>query len=51
MPAHIKSVLVGSSVTETVTEGKINLGTWQGIYLCEFRHQAMPRTLVITLTA
>lgn len=50
MPAHIKSVLVGSSVTVPVTDGKLNLGTWQGIYLCEFRSQATPRTLVLTLT-
>lgn len=50
MPAHIKSVLVGSSVTVPVTAGKLNLGTWQGIYLCEFRSQATPRTLVLTLT-
>ena len=50
MPAHIKSVLVGSSVSVPVTDGKLNLGTWQGIYLCEFRSQATPRTLVLTLT-
>ncbi|MBA2403155.1 MAG: YjbQ family protein [Bdellovibrionales bacterium] len=50
IPAHIKSVLVGSSVSVPLTNGKINLGTWQGIYLCEFRFQATPRTLVLTLT-
>jgi secondary thiamine-phosphate synthase enzyme len=50
MPAHIKAVLVGSSVSIPVTDGKLNLGTWQGIYLCEFRSQATPRTLVLTLT-
>lgn len=51
IPAHIKSILVGSSVSVPLTDGKINLGTWQGIYLCEFRSQATPRTLVLTITA
>ena len=51
IPAHIKSVLVGSSVSVPLTDGKMNLGTWQGIYLCEFRSQATPRTLILTLTA
>lgn len=49
MPAHIKSILVGSSVTIPVTDGKLQLGTWQGIYLCEFRENATPRKLVMTL--
>ncbi|HXH30352.1 MAG TPA: secondary thiamine-phosphate synthase enzyme YjbQ [Bacteriovoracaceae bacterium] len=49
MPAHIKSSLVGSSVSVPITNGKLNLGTWQGIYLCEFRTQATPRTLVVTI--
>ena len=49
MPAHIKSVLTGSSVSIPVTNGKLNLGTWQGIYLCEFRENATPRKLVVTL--
>jgi secondary thiamine-phosphate synthase enzyme len=49
MPAHIKSVLVGSSVTIPITQGSFNLGTWQGIYLCEFRRDASPRKLVLTL--
>ena len=49
MPAHIKSLLVGSSVSIPITNGQFNLGTWQGIYLCEFRHQATPRKLVLTL--
>ncbi len=49
MPAHIKSLLVGSSVSIPITNGKLNLGTWQGIYLCEFRKQATPRKLVITV--
>lgn len=49
MPAHIKSVLAGSSVTIPVINGKLALGTWQGIYLCEFREAATPRSLVLTL--
>ncbi len=49
MPAHIKSILAGSSVTIPITNGKLNLGTWQGIYLCEFRKNATPRNLVLTL--
>lgn len=49
MPAHIKSVLVGSSVTIPITDHKLNFGTWQGIYLCEFRRQATPRKLVLTV--
>lgn len=49
MPAHVKSVLAGSSVTIPITDGKLNLGTWQGIYLMEFREAATPRKLVITV--
>ena len=49
MPAHIKSVLVGSAVSIPITDGRLNLGTWQGIYLCEFRSEAPPRKLVMTL--
>lgn len=49
MPAHIKSILAGSSVSIPVTHGKLNLGSWQGIYLCEFRENATPRKIVMTL--
>ena len=49
MPAHIKSLLVGSSISLPITNGKLNLGTWQGIYLCEFRKEATPRKLIITV--
>ncbi|GAB5417992.1 MAG: secondary thiamine-phosphate synthase enzyme YjbQ [Crocinitomicaceae bacterium] len=49
MPAHIKSSLVGASVTIPITNGKLNLGTWQGIYLCEFRNHGGPRKLVLTV--
>ncbi len=49
MPAHVKSVLAGSSVTIPITGKKLNLGTWQGIYLMEFRREASPRSLVLTI--
>ena len=48
MPAHLKASLLGSSVTIPVTNGKLALGTWQGIYLCEHRNQGDARTVVIT---
>lgn len=49
MPAHIKSSLLGSSVTIPVTNGRLNLGTWQGIYLCEHRDHGEAREIVITI--
>tara|TARA_B100000949_G_C14200651_1_gene415848 strand:- start:570 stop:992 length:423 start_codon:yes stop_codon:yes gene_type:complete len=49
MPAHIKSSLMGNSVEIPVTNGHLNLGTWQGIYLGEFRNQGGARKLVLTL--
>jgi len=49
MPAHIKASLMGPSVQIPVTDGRLNLGTWQGIYLCEHRDWGGPRTLVLTL--
>ena len=49
MPAHIKAVLLGSAVTVPVTNGRFNLGTWQGIYLCEHRDRPTPRRLVVTI--
>lgn len=48
MPAHIKSSLMGSSVTIPITNGRLNTGTWQGIYLCEHRDHGGSRTIVIT---
>ena len=48
MPAHIKASLLGSHVQVPISNGKLNLGTWQGIYLCEHRNYGGPRTLVIT---
>jgi len=50
MPAHIKSSLLGSSISIPIVNGKLDLGTWQGIYLCEFRNNGGPRKLVLTLT-
>ena len=50
MPAHIKSSLLGSSVTLPITNGRFNLGTWQGIYLCEHRNRGGRRKLVITVS-
>lgn len=49
MTSHIKSSILGHSVTIPVTNGRFNLGTWQGIYLCEHRNQARSRKLVITV--
>lgn len=49
MPAHIKSTLVGASVTVPITNHRLNLGTWQGIYLCEFRRRASGRHVVATI--
>ncbi len=49
MPAHIKSSMVGSSVTIPITNGRLNLGTWQGIYLCEFRNHGGSRKLALTV--
>jgi secondary thiamine-phosphate synthase enzyme len=49
MPAHLKASLIGQSVTIPVTSGRLNLGTWQGIYLCEFRNYSTSRKLVLTL--
>ncbi|MCU4156913.1 YjbQ family protein [Carboxylicivirga sp. A043] len=49
IPAHIKSSLVGASLTIPITNGRLNLGTWQGIYLCEFRNYGGVRKLVLTI--
>ncbi len=48
MPAHLKSSLTGASVLIPVTNGKLNLGTWQGIYLCEHRNYGGNRKVIIT---
>ena len=49
MPAHIKASLLGSSVQVPITQGRLNLGIWQGIYLCEHRDNAGGRSLVLTI--
>ena len=49
MPAHAKSTMTGVSLTIPITEGRLNLGIWQGIYLCEFRNHASPRKIVATI--
>lgn len=49
MPAHAKCSLLGVSLTIPITDGRLNLGTWQGIYLCEFRDHGGDRTLVATI--
>ena len=49
MPAHTKSSLFGVSITIPITNGRLNLGTWQGIYLCEFRDYGGPRNIVATI--
>jgi secondary thiamine-phosphate synthase enzyme len=49
MTSHIKSSMLGHSVSIPITNGKFNLGTWQGIYLCEHRNQGGSRKLIVTL--
>ena len=48
MPAHIKASFFDSSIQIPITSGKLNLGVWQGIYLCEFRRRASGRSLILT---
>ena len=48
MPAHLKSSILGASVQIPITNGSLNLGTWQGIYLCEHRNNGGSRTLLLT---
>lgn len=49
MPAHLKASILGSSVSVPIAKGKLALGTWQGIYLCEHRNHGGNRTLVVTI--
>lgn len=49
MPAHVKASMMGASVTVPISDGRLALGTWQGIYLCEHRNRAGRRKLVLTL--
>ena len=50
MQAHAKSSIIGTTVTVPITNGKLNLGTWQGIYLCEFRDYGGNRKIVATIS-
>ena len=50
MPAHVKAMLTGSSVTIPIRDGRLCLGTWQGIFLCEHRNHGGRRRLVLTLS-
>lgn len=49
MPAHVKSVITGVSLSIPITRGRLNLGIWQGIYLCEFRQNGEERILIATI--
>lgn len=49
MPAHAKTILTGVSINIPITRGRLNLGTWQGIYLCEFRNDGGDRHIVATI--
>ena len=49
MPAHMKNILIGSSLTIPVTDGKLDMGIWQGIYLLEHREERSRREIAITL--
>ena len=49
MPAHFKSSLTGASLLIPISDGRLNLGTWQGIYLCEFRNHGGSRQIVLTV--
>lgn len=49
LPAHVKSTLIGVSLNVPISHGRLNLGTWQGIYLCEFRNYGGSRSIVATI--
>lgn len=49
LPAHLKSSILGATLTIPITNGRLNLGTWQGIYLCEHRNHGGSRSLVATI--
>lgn len=49
MPAHAKSIIAGCSLSIPITRGRLNMGTWQGIYLCEFRNHGGTRHIVATI--
>ncbi|WP_084618458.1 YjbQ family protein [Cellvibrio sp. OA-2007] len=49
LPAHLKASILGASLNIPVSDGRLNMGIWQGIYLCEHRNHGGNRTLVVTL--
>jgi len=49
MPAHIKAAMIGTDITIPITNGQLNLGQWQGIYICEFRNNAGNRKIIATI--
>jgi secondary thiamine-phosphate synthase enzyme len=49
MPAHVKHAMIGTSITVPIRDGRLVLGTWQGLYLCEHRNRASSRRLVVTI--
>lgn len=49
MPAHLKSSVIGATINIPITNGRLNVGTWQGIYFCEFRNRGGARRLVLTV--
>jgi secondary thiamine-phosphate synthase enzyme len=49
LPAHLKASILGASLTIPITDGRLNLGTWQGVYLCEHRNDGGSRRLVVTI--
>ncbi len=49
MPAHIKAAMIGTDLTIPITNGRLNLGQWQGVYICEFRNNAGNRKIVATI--
>lgn len=51
MPAHIKAAMIGSSVTIPIMEGQLAMGTWQGIFLCEFRNSGSSRKIIATIVS
>ncbi len=49
MPAHIKAAMIGTDITIPITNGRLNLGQWQGVYICEFRNNAGNRRIIATI--
>ncbi len=51
MPAHLKASIIGAEITIPITNHRLNLGTWQGIYLCEFRNHGGSRKIIVTIVS